>query len=98
MEGPAQHMVGGLQREESAYVLSIINVAFPFFNRLPSFKKEKGSFRDGERGLRPLLYLCFKKKKKKIKFSSVFFFFLIKLSCPRAVEKSCYPLSPSDQV
>lgn len=59
MEGAAQHVVGGLQREESAYVLSIVNVAFPFFNRLPSFKKEKGSFRDGERGLRPLLYLCF---------------------------------------
>ena len=65
MEGAAQHVVGGLQREESAYVLSIVNVAFPFFNHLPSFKKEKGSFRDGERGLRPLLYLCFKKKKIK---------------------------------
>lgn len=74
MEGAAQHVVGGLQREESAYVLSIVNVAFPFFNRLPSFKKEKGSFRDGERGLRPLLYLCFKKKKENKIFIRFLFF------------------------
>jgi len=30
-------------------------------------------------------------KKIKIKFSSVL------LSCPQAIEKICYPLSPSDQ-
>ena len=59
MEGAAQHVVGGVQREESAFVLSIVNVAFPFFNHLSSFKKEIGSFRDGERGFHPLLYLCF---------------------------------------